>query len=206
MLQVNKNIRLYGLFIAVLIFNASLPIVSSVHLNQGNPLIKPLNNELPDLVGSVELFEEGGQTWYNYSITNIGDAAADHFNVTVTLYPFGTFLLRNTIWLFLIEYLPPTILDIIAISLDMMGIFPFFMRQSRTDSWNPLLPGETDVETSWGPFDVDFDKYFNSRVCMILECVADPDNEIKESNEMNNRDVIRWWFPLKTQPPANKLF
>ena len=59
---------------------------------------------LHDFVGSIELFEEDGQTWYNYSITNIGDAAADHFNVTVTVYPFGTFLLRNNIWLFLQDH------------------------------------------------------------------------------------------------------
>lgn len=195
---IRKIISLF--FIIVIVFNN--PIL--VNLVQGNNSSLDKNQEnLPDLVGSVDIYEKNDSYWFNFSITNNGNAPANNYTVVVTVYPFGTFLFRNAFFRLILN-LPPSIRAIIVNPIvRVLHIFPFFIQDHGYHSEYPLNPGETINGSSWSPFDYDIDSYINTKICIILECVVDPENYIKESNELNNNDIIRWWFPLNTEPPSN---
>ena len=158
---------------------------------------------LPDLVGSIDKIIEKNNSYYaEFSITNIGDAPAEGFSIEVTAYPFGKFFLRNSLFDSLLKILPRPLFDLIAISLYIMGFFPSFIMKQNINSTNQLMPGESHTNNWYMSFfNPDFYTEWNIKTCIILECIVDKDKLIRESNEFNNRDVIRWWFPLRDEPP-----
>jgi len=187
--------------IFIIIFLMILPNIQLVTSIPTSNKVDTNQSELPDLIGSVNIYEKDGSYWYNFSISNIGDAKADHYNITATVYPLGTFLFRNKIMGF-IGKISPQLLYLVAFPFKhILRIYPYFIDMRGQDSPNPIYPGDTFIFDSWGPFDYEISGYVNSRICLILECIVDPDKTVKESNEQNNNAVIKWWFPLKNEPP-----
>ena len=43
----------------------------------------------------------------------------------------------------------------------------------------------------------------NGNIAIVFEVSADPEMDVEESNEQNNQDIVRWWFPLKNDPPIS---
>jgi hypothetical protein len=192
------------IFIVILMaFTATIPnVISNPTIN--NISNKDKNQDLPDLVGSVEIVEIDNYHYFRYSITNIGDAPAETFEIYTVAYPFGVFPLRGAIFEFLRDMLPQEIFYFFwAPLVILLKIHPFFLVGERYIAPFPLNPGETYTSICGGPFDDELEEFFNEQICYIIECIVDPNNDIKESNEFNNREVLRWWFPLKTDPPKN---
>ena len=42
----------------------------------------------------------------------------------------------------------------------------------------------------------------NMKIGFVIEGIADPKDEIEELDEYNNREVLRWWFPLINEPSS----
>jgi len=67
-----------------------------------------------------------------------------------------------------------------------------------------LLPGETKEFNSWFAIPMPHEKFrTNGNIAIVFEVSADPEMDVEESNEQNNQDIVRWWFPLKNDPPIS---
>lgn len=157
----------------------------------------------PDLIGSLKIVEFNNSHYFQCNITNIGDAPASFFKVNITAYPFGTYLFRDKFYQLLRDLLTPQALLIITIPLIILKISPSFLLRLESSANFSLEPNESYILDSMIPFDSSIEDYINSRTCVIIEVIVDEYNEIIESNELNNRDVIKWWFPLKTDYPMD---
>jgi hypothetical protein len=103
--------------------------------------------------------------------------------------------------LFLYEIFPPYILNLICFPHHLFHIHPTFITKSIVESPNSLEPGESYTNTGFFPIDYEIDNYINMKLCIITEMIVDQHNVIKESNETNNREVSKWWFPIRNEPP-----
>lgn len=159
---------------------------------------------LPDLIGTIQIVEFDDLHYINYSVENIGEGVANNFSCKVTIYPFGTFLFRNSFFEILFKLVSPQVLYWITLPFHLLHIDINFIARQTTTSINPLLPGESYQNYVGYPVDSEVQDYINHKICIITEIVVDPDNIIAESNEKNNREIIRWWLPLKNEPAKSK--
>ena len=163
-----------------------------------------LQSGLPDLFGTIQIVEFDDLHYIKYSVNNNGDGVADNFSCTVTMYPFGTFLFRSSFFEILSNLVSPQILYWITLPFHLLHIDINCIARQTTTSINPLFPGESYQNFVGYPIDSEVQYYINHKICFIIEIVVDPNNEIQESNELNNRDVIRWWIPLRNEPPKSE--
>jgi hypothetical protein len=161
---------------------------------------------LPDLILNVSFIknENNGYYYYRMTVTNIGDAPAvpeDNFTFKVTGYPFGIYHLYDAIC-YILWHLPYHLYIAVSIFLvTKLHIWPLFCVESVTTLDQPLNPGDSYTRTCVFPVDQEADDFINAKLCIVTEAIVDVDDTIKESNERNNKKVIRWWLPNIMNPP-----
>jgi hypothetical protein len=162
---------------------------------------------LPDLVWDIE-FEQIGDNGYYYAwlcVTNIGEAPAvpeSNFSLQWGAYPFGAYHLKDA-WIWFFDNLPEDLWIFFAeLLLVKLHFWPSPNVEGEDRFYEPLNPGETIKRWSLFPINDEADEFFNARLCIIISGMVDPENRIVESNEDNNKFVVRWWFTKKTDPPS----
>ena len=189
------------IFIFIILF-ASLPIVSSNQSTKTSPSEEIMEIGSPDLICYMELVKIQEWHYLNYSLTNIGNAPATNCSINVTIYPFGIYLFHNSFFYLLEQILPPSIFFIIMNTLiEFFHIWPTYLMGEYRFFFQPINPSETITRTSFFPVDAGLEGLHNAQLCLIIEVIADKIGIVDESNELNNKAVMRWWFPLKTDPP-----
>jgi hypothetical protein len=185
----------------ILISSLSPTVFSSI---QAKEYKNDRQSKLPDLTGFIQIVEFDDFHYIKYSVNNSGDGPENNFSCKVTIYPFGTFLFRNSFFEILYKLVSPQVLYWITLPFHLLHISPSFIACQTTTSTTPLLPGESYQNYVGYPIDGQVQNYINHKICIITEIVVDPDNIIAESNENNNREIIRWWLPLKNEPEKSK--
>jgi len=161
---------------------------------------------LPDLILNVSFIEneDNGYHYYRMDVTNIGDAPAvpeDNFTTKVTSYPFGIYPFYDAIC-FILWHLPyPIYVAIVTFLATKLHIWLIFSVESIRTFYEPLEPGETYTSFCVFPMDQEADDFINAKLCIVTEAIVDVNNTIKESNEDNNKEIIRWWLPNIMNPP-----
>lgn len=181
-----------------------LPAINNVYAIDKND---STHDELPDLVSSIDgIIESNNSHYWEVSIMNIGNVPSNNYTIEIVAYPLGLFLLRNTILETLYNVLPYYLFNLIAIPLLVVfRFYPLYITRQTITSPYQLYPGESYNFTAILPFDEYVDRFINIRTCIIIESIADHKDRVKESNEDNNRDVVRWWFPLRNEPPEKDM-
>jgi len=161
---------------------------------------------LPDLILNVSFIKnvDNGYHYYKMDVTNIGDAPAvpeGNFTIKVTSYPFGIYPMYDAIC-FILWHLPyPIYVAVVTFLATKLHIWLIFSVESIQYFYEPLNPGETFTRTGVFPMDQEADKYVNAKLCIVTETIVDVYDSIKESNENNNKEIIRWWLPNIMNPP-----
>ncbi|RLF58366.1 MAG: hypothetical protein DRN27_05650 [Thermoplasmata archaeon] len=193
--------KIISIILIIIFLGVSFPVVESYQSNNQNPIDDIVSSAtgLPDLVCSLDLVKIGEWYYVNYSVTNIGDKTAKGVTMNVTVYPFGCYFLD--IEGFLLKNLPFDIawpiLEFIVLKLH---IWPGWLMGSNRLVLKPLFPGETVSKISAFPVDLGIDEFYNAKLCIIVEGIVDRENTVIESNESNNKEILRCWLPLNTAP------
>lgn len=161
---------------------------------------------LPDLILNVSFIknEDNGYHYYKMDVTNIGDAPAvpeGNFTVTVTSYPFGIYPFFDVITYILLHLPYPIYVAVVMFLVTKLHIWPVPCTESNRYFYEPLNPGETYTTYGVFPVDQEADEFINAQLCIVTEAIVDVDDTIKESNENNNKEIIRWWLPNIMNPP-----
>jgi len=161
--------------------------------------------DLPDLVynyiGCIDIDGEGHYV-VEFSISNIGNAVAEEWSVNMSVHYFGALFLSK------LGFDPFNNIFHQKISNFLFAFFHFetiFILSSCITSGlhNNLLPGETKEFTSWFEITMPINQFrTNGNIAIVIEGIADPEMDVEESNEQNNQEIVRWWFPLKNDPPT----
>jgi hypothetical protein len=141
--------------------------------------LKPENKEtslgLPDLVTKVEFFHiEENCYCIKQTISNKGTAIATDIQYKCRLNDLSTFML-----LFL-------------------GVDAHWI--SKSGIITDLEPGESIKKYSLFAIDVSPGSSWCLNLGLIIDGVVDKGNNIKESKEFNNRDIVVWFLPCLTKP------
>ncbi len=188
----SKKILSTIFFILILI----LPVSSNAIVTKVIEQRESLQTGLPDLTCNIKVGKKPWEDRYyiNYSIINIGDAAARNFSVEFKLYPIGGIKLEEM--LRDISKISPISAEVFALILAAyIHILPFWLRGGKT-ILQELKPHETENIIDCCLSSHEIEEYINTRICLIPMCIIDKENKIKESNEDNNIETQYWWFPI----------
>ena len=197
-----KNLSCLCVCILVL---GSMPIISSESYSDGKE--NAVQMGLPDLIWDIDFVISNFTGYYHalVSVTNIGDAPAvpeNNFTLKWGAYPFGAYHFKDA-WVYFFISLPEDLCIFFAELLVVkLHFWPFPNVECEHRFYDSLDPGETVTRTSMGSINDEADEFFNARLCIIFSGMVDPENRIIESNEDNNRNIVRWWFTKKTDPPS----
>jgi hypothetical protein len=154
---------------------------------------------LPDLTCDVEIVEIDGGYNIQLTVTNEGTATTNVWSVHARAYgPIAYLFYRLGINMSSGPF--AGILVWIACRFD-ITFWPIIGTGAYSSAY-PLAPGQSYTITS--SFNIPINHlYPDEKFVIIIEGIADREKKVKESNEFNNRDIIRWWFPTKTNPPSS---
>jgi len=159
----------------------------------------------PDLVfDKFELVKDEDTVYLDWSIKNVGDASTgnDSIRVNFSFCYFGVDYLFNNgiIEYFNLDKYPN--LDILLIITYYLHLF--ILPGSHHGRFiDPLEPGENGtcwMSVIWPMSEFEDDGWFiNDNICLIFRGIIDEYNIIAESDETNNQEVIRIWFPYRNE-------
>ena len=196
--------KLIALTFVIIIVLTSIPIALSVEV-KSNESEQTTKSALPDLILDVSFIErENGYHYTKMVVKNIGDAPAiptGNYTVKVSSYPFGIYPVHEPlmkIFFNLPDFLFVLFVNVVILKLH---IYPLPTLLSEGYFYDPLYPNKTETRYAMLPMDQEADDYFNAKICIVTETVVDYFDTIKESNETNNKKIIRWWLPNIMNPP-----
>ncbi|HEC89552.1 MAG TPA: hypothetical protein ENI44_03100, partial [Thermoplasmatales archaeon] len=167
---------------------------------------KKTSSGLPDLVCKLEIIKSKFDGYYHvkYSIENIGDAPTKDWLIKISVYPFGVMLLYHLGFDPEHKYLHYIIMYLSALYFHVL-LFKLMEEYMKSTGY-VLYPGKNLTFISIFPiyFGTKEELVGNLKIGFVIEGVADPDDKVEESDEHNNREVLRWWFPAVTKPPSTE--